>query len=250
MNLVKNLTPELEKAEAKDRFYQIEGAIKILLAPQDKRYERSYTYTKKASWSTERVELTQEGTPTDMRAPRRRRRIRKGESQTRGDKCWSFKVGDKHIFVPWGTNFGVFKSSLFRSVRAQKKEKYSAAPLELMRVYPTWLDVGKAPCESMKDGKEPQCILTKRHGGAASTRVEEFFDYIENRSFKCFMEVDSENPINEEKFVALIKTLNTLDTIGPGKRGKFKIEKVARVELSVDEIEKMEKGEPVEPVVY
>lgn len=253
MNLVKNLTPELEKAEAKDRFYQIEGTIVRLLAPHY--YSRPFIYEKKGWGEIARVEVTQDGTPADMRAPSRRKRVRKGESEIRSDKCWTFKtekrkIGGDRIMIPWGTNWGIFKNALRRSLIAQKKQRYSTPPLELMKVYPTWLDTGKRPCESMKNDKVPEVVLEKRHTQGGDVRVETFFDYIEDRPFKCFVEVDSENPIGEEQFVAFVKTLNTLDSIGPSKRGSVKIEKVARVELSKDEIEKMEKGEPVEPVVY
>jgi len=248
MNMVKNLTPELEKAEAKDRFYQIDGVIKHMLAPQQ--YSRPFAYKKKGWGEIERVELRQDGTPDDMTAPHRRKKVRKGESEVKSADCWTFKTEKDRMKLQWGTNWGILKSSLRRSLGAQKKLRYDAAPLELIKVYPLWLDVGESPCESMKDGNVPEIVLETRHTQRGDVRVESFFDYINDRPFSCIVEVDSEAPVDEQKFVALIKTLNTLDTHGPSKRGEIWIGKVAKVEVSQEELDKMSKGELVEPVVY
>lgn len=245
---MKDLTPELVKAEAKDRFYLIQGKIVRLLAPQH--YTRPFIY-KKRGWGTiERVETTQDGTPQDLRAPKRKRRVRTGEEEIKTSDCWTFNVEKDTIMLPWGTHFGLFKKSLFRSLEAQRKLRYEAAPLGLMRVYPLWLPVGKAPCESMKEDKIPEVILESRHTQGGDVMVEVFFDYIEDRNFQCIVEVDSECPINEEKIVALVKSLNTLDTIGPSKRGQLQIDKISMVEPTEEELGKMQKGEAVMPVVY
>jgi hypothetical protein len=103
--------------------------------------------------------------------------------------------------LPWGSHFGIFKKSLLRSLEAQKKLRYDAAPLALIKVYPLWLDTGKAPCESMQDKRIPEVILETRHTQGGDVMVEAFFDYIENRDFTCYLEVDSEAPINEERLV-------------------------------------------------
>jgi hypothetical protein len=248
MKNLKNLTDELLKAEAKDKFYLIEGTIVRLLAPQQ--FTRPFTYKKKGWGQIERVEATADGTPQDLRAPKRKRKVRKGEEEIKTGDCWTFKVEDDTILLPWGTHFGIFKKSLLRSLEAQRKLRYEAAPLALMRVYPLWLPVGKAPCESMKEGRIPEVILETRHTQSGDVMVEVFFDYIENRNFSCIVEVDSEAPINEEKFVALIKTLNTLDVIGPAKRGQIRIDKVVLVEPTEEELKKLSTGEPVQPVIY
>jgi len=256
LEVIKDLSSELAKAEEKDRFYLIEGTILRLLAPQH--YSRPFTYRKKGWGSIERVETTQDGTPSDLRAPKKKRRVRTGDQEIKIGDCWTFadQLGGihtgngKNVYLPWGTHFGLFKKSLLRSLEAQRKLRYEAAPLGLMKVYPLWLDIGKTPCESMKNDALPEVILETRHTQGGDVMVEVFFDYIENRSFKCLVEVDSEAPVNEEKFVALVKSLNTLDTIGPSKRGEIRIDKISQVKPTEDELEKMRKGEPVQPVIY
>lgn len=248
MKSLKDLTSELLKAEAKDKFYLIEGTILRMLAPQH--YTRPFIYKKKGWGQIERVEVIQDGSPQDLRAPQKRRKVRKGEEEVKISDCWTFKVENDTILLPWGDEFGIFKKSLRRSLEAQRRLKYESAPLSLMRVYPTWLPVGKPPCESQKDGRLPEIILETRHSQGKDVMVEVFFDYIENRPFQCIVEVDSEAPLNEEKFVALVKSLNTLDNIGPAKRGKIRINKIVVVEPSQKELEDMLKGEPVMPVIY
>jgi hypothetical protein len=81
MKNLKNLTDELLKAEAKDKFYLIEGTIVRLLAPQQ--FTRPFTYKKKGWGQIERVETTADGTPQDLRAPKRKR---KGRSPQRDKK--------------------------------------------------------------------------------------------------------------------------------------------------------------------
>jgi len=248
MKNLKDLSDELEKAEAKDRFYMIQGKIIRLLAPQH--CTRPFIYKKKGWGTIERVETTQDGTPQDLRAPKKKRRVRKGEEEIKTADCWTFKVDKDLIMLPWGTHFGLLKKSLFRSLEAQRKLRYEAAPLALMRVYPNWLPVGKSPCESMKDAKVPEVILETRHTQGGDVMVEVFFDYIEDRDFQCLVEVDSEAPFNDEKIVGLLKSLNTLDTIGPSKRGQIRIDKVLIVEPTEKELAELSKGEPVFPVVY
>lgn len=249
MKVIKDATPELVKAEAKDRFYQITGTIERMLAPQDA--TRPFVYKKKGWGTIERVETTSDGTPEDLRAPKKKRKMRKGEEEIKSADCWTFRLDkDEHIMLPWGTDFGIFKKSLRRSLEAQRKLRYESAPLSLIRVYPAWLDLGKAPAESMRDNNIPERILETRHTQGGDVMVDVFFDYVENRPFTTIIQIDSEAPINEEKFVALIKTLNTLDNVGPSKRGRIRIEKVAALQVSPDELEKLRKGEPVQPVIY
>jgi len=140
-----------------------------------------------------------------------------------------------------------------RSLEAQKRLKYDAPSLSLIKVYPVWLNVGKAPCESMREGATPEVVLQTRHTANGDVMVEVFFDYIENRRAKFFMEVDSECPINEEKFVALVKTINTLDTIGPSKRGSIKVLSIKQVVLTEAELKRTlaeTVAEPIKPVIY
>lgn len=267
MKLKKDLTKALEEAEGKDRFYQISGRIIRLLAPQY--YTRPFTYRKRGWGSIERVETLQDGTPTDLRQPKRKKRIRKGESEVKQADCWTFKLsGDgvgitkaekpktkeekknavqkfmemikgHDLMLPWGQHFGIFKKSMYRSLEAQRRLRYDAPTLALIRTYPKWLNIGKAPCESMADGGLPEIVLEKRHSTKGNVMVEAFFDWIGNRDFKCIVEVDSEAPLNEEKFVGLIKSLNTLDIVGASKRGSLWINEIKQVEMTQEEIEKL-----------
>jgi hypothetical protein len=265
--VVKDLTDELAKAEAKDRFYEIEVLIERMLAPQH--YVRPFTYVKGGWGEIKRLESVVDGAPEAIRSPRRKVRARKGEAEIKTGSCWTFKLVNSEgevadlsktkdfeelrIVLPWGTHFGIWKQSLRRSLEAQKRLKYEAVSLGLMKVYPVWLDVGKAPCESMLENRAPEVILETRHTSNGDVMVETFFDYIENRKAKFFMEIDSECPINEEKFVALVKTVNTLDPIGPSKRGSIKVLSVKQVALEEEELKKALAeiaAEPVKPVVY
>jgi len=256
MKNLKDLTPELEKAEAKDKFYAISGVIKRMLAPQDPQLQRTFKYRKNGWGKIERLETTTDGTEESKRAPRARVRIRKGEWEEKTSGCWSFRTVKDKIFrhetilLPWGTDHGLFKKALRRSLEAQRKLRYESAPLSLMKAYPLWLPIGKAPCESMKDGKMPEVVLETRNTQNGKVMVETFFDYVEDRSFICYMEIDSEAPQNEEKLVALVKSLNTLDNIGPSKRGSMQITKIEQVELTAEELKKLECGEPIQPVIY
>jgi len=272
MEVVKDLTGELAKAEAKDRFYEIQLVIKRLLAPQH--YKRPFEYLKSGWGEVKRLESIVDGAPKSPRAPRKKIKSRKGEWELKTGDCWTFKYSKKNgelfdpskaktpkdwkgvkIIVPWGTNFGIFKKSLRRSLEAQRRLRYDAAPLALMKVHPVWLCVGEGPPESIKEGKEPEVILETRHTSKGDVMVEVFFDYIEDRRVKFFVEVDSECPINEEKFVALVKTLNTLDVIGPSKRGDFRVLNIREVKVSEEEIQSLLtkpelSEEPTKPVVY
>lgn len=261
MEIKKDLTAQLVKAEAKDRIYHIKGKIIKLLAPQS--YTRPFTYKKKGWGSITRVEASIDGTPKVLRQPRRKKRVRKGESEVKEADCWTFLNLDKHgkpfdptktknekdwkdveVFLPWGTHFGIFKKSLYRSLEAQRKLRYDAAPLALMRVFPTLLNIGKAPCESMNGGELPEIVMETRHTTRRQpVMVEVFFDFLKDRNFQCLLEVDSECPINEEKLVGLLKSLNTLDTVGASKRGRLLINEVHQVELSENELKDILKGE-------
>jgi hypothetical protein len=265
MEVVKDLTAELRKAEAKDRWYEIEVVIERLLAPQ--RYTRPFTYVKSGWGELTRVESIVDGAPEALRAPKRKVKGRKGESEIKTGNCWTFKLIDNEgetvdpskvkdwksvsIVVPWGQHFGIWKGCLRRSLEAQKSQKYEVVSLQLMKVYPVWLNVGNAPCESMKEGKAPEVVLESRPNGKM---VEVFFDYIENRKVKFYTRIDSECPINEERFVALCKSVSNLDTVGPSKRGSIKVTSLKHVSLTEDEIKQLlieeKTAEPVQPVIY
>jgi len=250
MNVVKELSEELTKAESRDRFYLIKMTIGRMLAPQDPRYVRQYSYVKSGWGSIERIETRRDGSPQALRAPQRRRTTRKGESEEKTAGCWSFKTLKRHVLLPWGGSFGLFKASLRRSLAAQRRMSYHSAPLDLIKVYPLWLDVGESPCESMKGDAMPEVVLETRHTTRGDVMVEAFYDFVEDRETSFIVEVDGECPLNDEAFIALVKTLNNLDNIGPSKRGEVKIDDIKQVAVSPDEIEKLTLGEPTLPVIY
>lgn len=261
MEIKKDLTMQLIKAEGKDRIYHIQGKIIKLLAPQN--LTRPFSYIKKGWGSIERIEANVDGTPKALRQPRRKRRVRKGESEEKHANCWTFICLDKDgklfdaskvkkerdwrdvsLYLPWGTHFGILKKSLYRSLEAQRKLRYDAAPLALMRVFPTLLNIGAAPCESMGNGELPEIVMETRHTSRKQpVMVETCFDWIKDRDFQCLLEVDSECPINEEKLVGQLKSLNTLDIVGASKRGRMLINAVHQVELSENELKDILKGE-------
>ena len=254
MKIVKDLTSQLALAESKDKFYQIEGELKRLLAPQN--FQRPFQY-KKGGWGQiERVESTSDGTVEVKRAVRRKARVRRGEVEIKTGDCWTFRTaknGDEKtedILVPWATPFGILKKSLLRSLAAQRRLRYDKDPLDLIKVYPLWLNVGKAPCESLNEGRVPERVLETRHTQGGDVMVDVFFDFIEKRPFTSFLEVDSEAPINEERLVALLKTLNTLDCVGASRRGSMRIDHIKEIALDEEDFEKLEQGEPIQPVVY
>lgn len=251
MEIKKDLTTELQKAEAKDRYYKISGVLIRLLAPQDPRYVRQVKYEKTGWGKITRFETIEDGTPTATRSPKKSARIRTGDKEIKEGACWSFRKEGDQLLLPWATSFGVFKSSLKRSLNAQRKLRYDAAPLDLMRVYPTWLPLGKAPSESEKRNL-PEIILETRHTQRGDVMVEAFFDFVENRKIDFILEVDSEAPINDEKLVGLLKSLNTLDNIGPSKRGRMQIDSVEQVVLSETDLESLDKYNYPEtlPVIY
>lgn len=242
MEVVKDLTDELAKLEVKDRFYKIEATLIHLLAPQNPETVRPYVYKKTGWGGIERVESYTDGTPTQTTAPRTRKKGRKGESEVKTGQCWSFghdgkptedkkQNGGKHILLPWGGSWGIFKNAWRRTLDA-KADKYTNPKLDLIKIYPKTLAI-EGKIDSQQDGRMPQVVLTKRNvRGGSSVMVEEFFDYLEDKKANFYIEVDSENPINEEKFVGMIKSLNTLDSFGPSKRGEIRIEKVEYVRLS------------------
>ncbi|GAI63961.1 unnamed protein product, partial [marine sediment metagenome] len=239
----------------KDTFWHIDITINRLLAPQDDLYKRPFQYKKKGWGQVERIETITDGTPTTTREPKRKRRTRKGESEIKTGDAWSFREDNGHIILPWGSHYGLWKKTLLRSIIAQKRERYNTAPLALIKVYPLWLDVGKTPCESRKDKKLPERVLEKRHvAGKTNVMVEVFFDWIANRRVQFLMRVDGENPINDEKIIALIKTINTLDDIGPSRRGSVTVNVMKKIKLSEKEMRCLEKNElkdleiPIGPV--
>jgi len=256
MEIVEDMTAEMQKLALKDTFWSIDLTINRLLAPQDPLYQRPFEYKKKGWGQIERIETTQDGTPTTKRAPKRKRRVRKGESEIKSGDAWSFREVQDHILLPWGSHFGLWKKTLQRSIIAQKRESYNTAPLALIKVYPLWLDVGKAPCESRKGNAIPERVLERRNvrGSKGNVMVEVFFDYVADRRVQFIQRVDGENPINDEKIVALMKTINVLDDIGPSRRGSFRLNNIQKVKPTASEIIALEKNElqdlkiPIGPV--
>jgi hypothetical protein len=243
MEMVEDASQKLAKLSEKDTWWLVDLTIDKLLAPQDPLYTRPFQYVKKGWGTIERVEEWGDGTPTVAREPKRKRKIRKGESEVKTGDAWSFREEDGRILLPWGTHWGLFKKTLMRSIIAQRKERYETAPLALIKVYPMWLDVGKAPCESRKDKNVPERVLEKRNvSGQSNTMVETFFDWISNRRVQFLMKIDGENPINDEKVIGLLKTVNTLDDIGPARRGSMHINGIKKVKLSEEEIRGLEQN--------
>lgn len=251
MEIKKDLTGELQKAETKDRFYKVTGVIMRLLAPQDVRYVRQVRYEKTGWGKITRFETIEDGTPTATRQPRKGMRSRTGDKEIKEGQCWSFRNENGFLLLPWAGEFGVLKSSLRRSLAAQRKLRYESLPLSLIRAYPTWLLLGDAPCESVKRNL-PEIVLETRHTQRGDVMVEAFFDFVENRKIDFIMEVDSECPLNDEKLVGLMKSLNTLDNIGAAKRGRVEIGTIEQVELSKKDFEELAKYSYPEtlPVIY
>lgn len=251
MEIKKDLTGELQKAEAKDRYYHITGVLERLLAPQDPRYVRPVKYEKTGWGKITRFETLEDGTPTAIRSPRKKQNIRTGDKQVKEGSCWSFRKETDQLLLPWATSFGVFKSALKRSLTAQKKLKYDAAPLDLIRVYPTWLPIGAAPTDSEKRNL-PEIILETRHTARGDVMVEAFFDFVENRKIDFMLEIDSECPLNDERLIGMLKSLNTLDNVGASKRGRMRIDAIEQVELSAKDSESLDRyGFPETlPVIY
>ena len=81
----------------------------------------------------------------------------------------------------------------------------------------------------MQNGKEPVLVLEKRHGRTGEVMAEAVYDYIADREIAFIVDVDSEATINEEKFVATMKSLNSLDNFGPSKRGAIEITAIQEV---------------------
>ena len=238
MEIEKDLTGELEKQEAKDALYYIEAEIPFLLATQDPETVRPYTYKKTGWGSIERVESHTDGTPTALTAPKRKTRQRTGESEIKQGRCFSFKAEGKNILIPWGGPFGVLKQVLRRTLDAKNKMRYENAKLDLIRIYPRLVKT-EFPIDSQKEGKNPQVVLTTRHTQKGDVMVDEFFDYLEHRKVNFYMEIDSGCPINDEKFVEMVKSLNTLDNFGAAKRGSVVINTIKRVKLSPVELRKI-----------
>src|SRR5438105_12883070 len=109
MEIIKDLTPELNKLELKDRYYYIEAEIPYLLATQDAKTARPYTFKKTGWGSIERVESHTEGTPLDKIAPRRKGKKRIGEEEIKTGRCFSFQINNNQVLLPWGGPFGVLK---------------------------------------------------------------------------------------------------------------------------------------------
>jgi len=243
MEVLEDASNNLAKLSEKDMWWLVDLTIDKLLAPQDPLYTRPFQYIKKGWGMIERIETTQDGTPTTTREPKRKKRVRKGESEVKTGDTWSFREEDGKVLLPWGTHWGLFKKTLMRSIIAQKKERYETAPLALIKVYPLWLDIGKAPCESRKDKNVPERVLQKRNVyGQSNTMVETFFDWVANRRVQFLMKIDGENPINDEKVTGLLKTINTLDDIGPARRGSMHINGIKKVKLEEKEIRDLEQN--------
>lgn len=242
MEEVKDLSELLAKAKAKDKYFKIDGKFNKLLSPQNQAYRRPFTYKTDGWGSIERVETNTDGTEKDKRTPTTKGRIRAGVMAIKTTGCWSFRTLNGKLLLPWDSPFGVFKSSLIRSLKAQMQKKYETEPLNLIKVYPSWLEVGDAPCESMKEGMLPQIVMEQRNTQKGKVMVEAFYDYIEDRHFSCIIKVDGESPIDDASLVAMIKTLDTLDNIGASKRGAMTIGKISQVKLSAEEIELLEQG--------
>jgi hypothetical protein len=241
MEIVKDLTSELTKLEAKDRYYYIEAEIPYLLATQDPKTTRQYTYKKTGWGSIERVESHTEGagTPSSQTAPRRKGRKRTGEEEIKTGRCFSFRTTENNeVLLPWGGPFGILKQGLRRTLDAKGKMRYENPKLDLIRIFPKTVKV-PAPLNSMINDT-PEAVLTTRHSMGGDVMVDEFFDYIENKPVSFYVEVDSECPINEEKFVGLMKSLTTLDNFGAAKRGQVKIQSIKQVNLSKDELSALE----------
>ena len=238
MEIVNDLTPELEKQEAKDAFYYIEAHIPFLLATQDPETARPYVYKKTGWGSIERVEATHQGTPVALTAPKRRTRRRTGEEEIKTGRCFSFRTKNGEVFLPWGGPFGVLKQGLRRTLEAKNKMKYENPKLDLIRIYPKTVKV-PGPIDSQANGKNPLVVLTTRHTNKGDVMVDEFFDFVEHRDVHFYVEVDSECPINDEAFTGLVKSLNTLDNFGAAKRGSVEVKTIKRVKLSKAELTKL-----------
>lgn len=239
MEIVKDLNPELRKQEAKDRFYLVAANLRTLLAPQDPETTRLYQYKKTGWGKIVRVEATTDGSPTAETAPRRKRKTRSGEGETKETGCWSFKSdGNGGLLLPWAGSFGLLKSGLRRTLAAKNKLKYDNPGLDLIKVYPKRLQIA-GPIDSLQDGSLPEVVLTNRNTQRGTVMVEEFFDYIKNRTAKFILRVDSEATINEEKFIGVLKSISNLDNFGPSKRGEIEIKEVQEVKLSPEEVENL-----------
>ena len=234
MENIKDLTDELRKLEAKDRFYQIKGEIEYMLAPQDRLFVRPYTYRKTGWGKIERIEAKEDGTPTDLTAPRRKKKVRTGASEVSTAECWSFETFDGGILLPWGSSWGLFKNALRRTLDA-KNDRYTNPKLDNTKVYPKKLFIN-GPIDSQTEHNNPEVVLEPRHTQKGDVRVDVFFDYIKAKQMNFFIEVDSGSPINDEKFVEIIKSLNTLDNFGPSKRGEIRIDSIMQVKPTLEQL--------------
>ena len=64
------------------------------------------------------------------------------------------------------------------------------------------------------------------------TMEEVGYDWITEREVSFYLDLDSECPINEEKLVGLLKSLRSLDTFGPAKRGHIEVTSLKEVKAS------------------
>jgi len=174
-----------------------------------------------------------------LTAPRKTRKIRRGEEDIKTAPCHTFRVVNERILLPWGGRFGVFKRSLERSLQAQGRMHYDITPLDLIQVYPIWLDAGSAPPDSITQGT-PEVVLEKRNS-RNNVMVEVFYDFIEHRDVSFFLRIDGECPINDEKLVALLSTLNSLDCVGPSLRGRLMVKSIKQVKVDLEELESLNK---------
>jgi len=236
MEIEKDLTPELNKLGNKAHWYQVKGTLKFLPAPQDPKTARPYTYKKTGWGSIERVEAHMATTPTATTAPRKFRKIRTGEGEIQTPGCHSFALDDKgRILIPWGGYGGLFKSSWRRTLAAKAARDWEYPKADLIKCYPSQLKV-PGPIDSQANGAEPKLVLTTRHTSKGEVMVNEFFDWIKNRPIEFYLKVDAENPINEEKFVGMLSSFNTLDSFGPSKKGELELTDIQQVKLTAEEL--------------
>ena len=239
MQELEDLTAKLVGMDEKDTWYQVDVTFGRLLAEQS---NSRPIEIKEEGWGEEtKEEEYQTGTPETMKAPTKRKGRRAGTGRSAIKKCWTFltrkKAKDETVLIHFGGEFGVIHQSFIRSLDAQKKVKYDAPPLELIGLYPEFAEAGPAPPDSITNGG-PQKVMVPRpaRGGMTSSRVDEYFDFVEDRTVRGYLKVDATCPLNEEKVLELLKSLKTLKSVGPAKRGSIKSIIPKRVKLTADEI--------------
>lgn len=243
-----DLTDKLKELESKDQVYEIGGTIVKCLAPQDPKSTRPIVYHT-ASWGEiTKIESYKAGSPKDLAQPLKKKRVRRGEGTVESASCWAFRQENGHLLLPWSGSWGLFKQGLRRMLLAKNRTRYDEPAIDLLKIYPKIMSI-KAPADSNNgEDKQPIVILTPRNKSTGkSVRVNEFFDYIENRDINFYVRVDSENPINEEKLIGMLKSFNSLDSFGPSKRGTLHIETIRRIPVDEKTLSKLEEGKDIDP---